>query len=121
VTDHDGYHKVKDSQIDAVVGFDAQGNPLRRTLTFTKPASRKGGCTKYLMAFDENIMKPIFIYKYNRKFEKQAEDFYNVFLEQGNSLEKMYKKASEQENRSPLKDRILESKRYSTTSKARIN
>ena len=50
------------------------------------------GCAKYLQRFDEAIMKPLFIYKYERTKSKDAEDFFNVMLEEGNALEAMYKR-----------------------------
>ena len=51
----------------------------------------KVGCSRYLQRFDEHIMKPIFIYRYHRLKAKDAEDFFNVMLEEGNTLEAMYK------------------------------
>lgn len=49
------------------------------------------GCVKYLQRFDEHIMKPIFIHKYHKLRAKDAEDFFNVMLEEGATLETMYK------------------------------
>lgn len=79
-TANDDFKRVPDMQVEAVIGHDEHGNPVKRTLSFNKRSS-KGGCKKYLQTFDENIMKPIFIYKHNRQYEKQAEDFFNMYLE----------------------------------------
>ena len=43
------------------------------------------------MRFDEFIMKPMFIYKYHKNKTKDAEDLYNAIVEEGNTLEAMYK------------------------------
>ena len=51
----------------------------------------KMGCAKYLMRFDEFIMKPMFIYKYHKNKAKDAEELYNAIVEEGNTLEAMYK------------------------------
>ena len=51
----------------------------------------KVGCAKYLMRFDEFIMKPMFIYKYHKNKAKDAEELYNAIVEEGNTLEAMYK------------------------------
>lgn len=56
-----------------------------------KPKPYKVGCGKYLQRFDEAIMKPIFIYKYHHLRAKDAEDFFNIMIEEGNTLEAMYK------------------------------
>lgn len=42
------------------------------------------GCIKYLNRFDELIMKPIFIYKYERGYQKKSKEFFNIFMKQGN-------------------------------------
>jgi len=106
LTANDDYKRAPEMQVEAVVGHDKDGKAIRKTLSLSK-RNRKGGCTKYIQTFDENIMKPIFIYKYNRKYEKQAEDFFNMYLEQGNSLEKMYKKAVD-DDKTSKKERILD-------------
>ena len=51
----------------------------------------KMGCSRYLQRFDELIMKPFFIPKYHHFKAKDAEDFFNVMIEQGNNLEAMYR------------------------------
>ena len=43
------------------------------------------------MRFDEFIMKPMFIYKYQKNKTNDAEDLYNAIVEEGNTLEAMYK------------------------------
>ena len=43
------------------------------------------------MRFDEFIMKPMFIYKYHKNKAKDAEELYNAIVEEGNTLEAMYK------------------------------
>ena len=48
------------------------------------------GCAKYLHRFDELIMKPIFIYKYEKNMQKKSKEFFNLFMKQGNEIEKEF-------------------------------
>jgi NhaP-type Na+/H+ or K+/H+ antiporter len=50
------------------------------------------GCAKYLHRFDELIMKPIFIYKYERNMQKKSKEFFNLFMKQGNEIEKEFQR-----------------------------
>ena len=40
--------------------------------------------------FDELIMKPIFIYKYERNMQRKSKEFFNLFMKQGNEIEKEF-------------------------------
>ena len=51
----------------------------------------KMGCVRYLQRFDELILRPLFIHKYHHFKAKDAEDFFNVMIEEGNNLESMYR------------------------------
>jgi hypothetical protein len=55
---------------------------------------RYRGCAKYLHRFDELIMKPIFIHKYEKHMEKKSTDFFELFMKQGQEIEKEFKKAN---------------------------
>lgn len=46
--------------------------------------------TKYLFIFDEKIMKPIFIYKYNRLITKQSNKMFNTYLDHGAEIEENF-------------------------------
>lgn len=48
---------------------------------------RYKGCIKYLHRFDELIMKPIFIYKYEKNMQKRSTDFFELFMKQGQEIE----------------------------------
>jgi len=48
------------------------------------------GCSKYLHRFDELIMKPIFIYNYERNMQKKSKEFFNLFMKQGQNIEDEY-------------------------------
>mmetsp|Transcript_9362 Transcript_9362/g.14206 ORF Transcript_9362/g.14206 Transcript_9362/m.14206 type:complete len:419 (+) Transcript_9362:778-2034(+) len=48
------------------------------------------GCGKYLNRFDELIMKPIFIYKYEKNMQKKSREFFNLFMQQGNEIEQEF-------------------------------
>lgn len=37
------------------------------------------GCLKYLHRFDEMIMRPLFIYKYEKKLIKKTDEFFQIF------------------------------------------
>ena len=43
---------------------------------------------KFMYIFDEKIMKPIFIYKYNKILQKQANIMYQTFMDHGNEIER---------------------------------
>ena len=45
------------------------------------------GCAKYLHRFDELIMKPLFIYNYERNMQKKSKEFFNLFMNQGTQIE----------------------------------
>ena len=42
--------------------------------------------------FDEMILKPIFIYKYEKNMQKQSKQFFELFLKQGDEIEAEFKK-----------------------------
>ena len=48
------------------------------------------GCSKYLHRFDELIMKPIFIYKYEKNMQRKSKEFFNLFMKEGNEIEKEF-------------------------------
>ena len=48
------------------------------------------GCAKYLHRFDEFIMKPIFIYKYEKGMQKKSKEFFNICNKQLDQVEKDY-------------------------------
>lgn len=50
------------------------------------------GCAKYLHRFDELIMKPIFIYKYEKAMQKKSREFFDRLMNQGDKLEQDYRK-----------------------------
>ena len=45
------------------------------------------GCAKYFHRFDEMIMKPIFIYRYERHMQKKSKEFFRLFMKQGEEIE----------------------------------
>lgn len=51
---------------------------------------RYKGCAKYLHRFDEMIMKPLFIYNYERKQQKKSQEFFRLFQAGGDEIEKDY-------------------------------
>ena len=50
------------------------------------------GCAKYLHRFDELIMKPIFIYKYEKNMQKRSKEFFDLFMKQGNEIESEFQR-----------------------------
>lgn len=38
--------------------------------------------------FDELIMKPLLIYKYEKSMQKKSKDFFKIFMTQGEEIEK---------------------------------
>lgn len=45
------------------------------------------GCAKYLNRFDEMIMRPIFIYRYERSMMKKSREFIKLFMNHGAEIE----------------------------------
>ena len=62
-----------------------------------------GCCAKYFFRLDEAILKPMFIYKYKPFKAKQAQNFFNAFMEEGEHAENEFKK---------LKTKIIVGKMY---------
>lgn len=75
--DNDNYeHMVHPNEENA----STQG-PLNGTKKKSKSEKKKyTGCSKYLHRFDELIMKPIFIYNYERNMQKKSKEFFNLFM-----------------------------------------
>lgn len=48
------------------------------------------GCAKYLHRFDELIMKPMFIYKYEKTIQKKAKEFFKHFMKHGDEVEQEF-------------------------------
>jgi hypothetical protein len=48
------------------------------------------GCAKYLHRFDELIMKPIFIYKYEKNMQKKSKQFFDLFMKNGDEIEQEF-------------------------------
>jgi len=48
------------------------------------------GCEKYFHRFDELIMKPIFIYKYEKDMQKKSKEFFTMFMKQGQEIEQEF-------------------------------
>lgn len=40
--------------------------------------------------FDELIMKPLFIYNYERNMQKKSKEFFNLFMKDGIQIEQEY-------------------------------
>jgi len=55
---------------------------------------KKKGCVEYMRTFDNTIMRPIFIYHYEKDMEQKATDFYELFKEDGEFMESVYAKAN---------------------------
>ena len=83
------------------------------------------GCAKYLHRFDELIMKPIFIYKYEKNMQKKSKEFFELFMKQGNEIEREY--GEDQIQRKHLREQGLihvgfnqEDDKHSNTASAKI-
>ena len=87
-TDEEGYSSVNQSDTKTAY-INAQHPNLEKKKSDT-PKLR--GCAKYLNRFDEMIMKPIFIYKYERNMQKQSKEFFELFMKQGKEIEKEFRK-----------------------------
>ena len=64
--------------------------------------SKKRTCGDYVRRFDELIMRPLLIHKYEANKEERVRDFYDLYQAEGNAVRKLYetaktKKAEESE------------------------
>jgi len=56
-------------------------------------------CTHYIRAFDELIMRPIFIYHYEKRMHDRAREFYDLFMHEGQKIEEQYEAAAAEQRR----------------------
>lgn len=61
------------------------------------------GCIKYLRRFDEVIMKPIFIYKYEKEMQKKSKEFFQLFMKEGSQIEEQYRQEKKEMHEEGLK------------------
>ena len=59
-----------------------------------KKRKRKATCADYLRRFDELIMRPIFIYHYEKDMHNKAREFYDLFMHDGEKIERQYEEAA---------------------------
>ena len=53
---------------------------------------KKKKCSDYLIRFDKLIMRPILIHKYEKDKTARAQEFYDMFNDQGDEVRKLYTK-----------------------------
>lgn len=99
----DEFQKVDGAEASEVESFDLSAqesdyeemlhpNEEKSQLASQKQRVRRyKGCFKYLHRFDELIMKPIFIYKYEKNMQKRSTDFFELFMKQGQAIEQEFK------------------------------
>ena len=56
------------------------------------PKKKKTSCGDYMRRFDQLIMRPILIHKYEKDKEARAQDFYEMFQEDGHKVGKLFSK-----------------------------
>jgi hypothetical protein len=74
----DGYSSVYKSDTKTAYVDVQHPNLAKKQSSHKEPKLR--GCAKYLNRFDEMIMKPIFIHKYERNMARQSKDFFELFM-----------------------------------------
>ena len=52
---------------------------------------KKATCADYLKRFDQLIMRPILIHKYEKDSTARAKEFYEMFQEDGQKIEKLFR------------------------------
>lgn len=62
-----------------------------------KKKKKNPTCVDYLRRFDELIMRPVFIYHYEKDMVNRAREFYDLFMHDGDKIEKQYEHAAEQQ------------------------
>ena len=51
---------------------------------------KKTTCADYMKRFDQLILRPILIHKYEKDKESRAKDFYEMLAHEGNAMKKFY-------------------------------
>lgn len=59
-----------------------------------EPKSKKGKCIRWFKEFDKNVIKPLFIYNYNKENQRAQQEYFDLVNKKGNELEKMYVEAN---------------------------
>lgn len=87
----------KSSHRETLVHYNEMTHDEHTEMNFEKKKSRKSNsCAVYLKRFDELIMRPIFIYRYEKQMQDKAREFYDIFMHEGTALEKIFAKNNEQ-------------------------
>lgn len=77
--DYESYDESSDNSSYERMMHPNEENAMEKT----KTRRYYTGCLKYLHRFDELIMKPVFIYRYERNMQRKSKDFFNLFMKQG--------------------------------------
>ena len=56
-------------------------------------------CSDFLRRFDELIMRPIFIYHYEKDMHNRAREFYDLFMHDGERIERQYNEVAAQQRK----------------------
>ena len=94
VSSHKSFHSSQESQSSSEHSGGhlhpnlAMDMDLQRRDTEAARVAKYRGLTKYMYIFDEQIMKPIFIYKYNRLIVKEAAKMFETYIDHGNEMER---------------------------------
>ena len=90
----------KSSVREQLLHYNDQDNaPSSSSEQSKKKKKRKATCSDYLTAFDELIMRPIFIYHYEKSMHNKAREFYDLFMHDGEKIEKKYEEAAAQQRK----------------------
>jgi hypothetical protein len=66
------------------------------------PPKKKTGCLTYLKRLDNEVIKPLLIYKYEQTAHKKQREFFDMMMKEGHKIEEAY--AGKTERKSGLLD-----------------
>lgn len=83
-------HELKDSSFHDMLihpNFEDEGS-----VNIGRPSekAKKNSCIKYFKEFDENILKPILIYKYSKKRKEKQYELFAAMQNRGQHIENIY-------------------------------
>ena len=79
---------------------NADGHSAQSTANRKK--KEKGTCAQYIKRFDQLILRPLLIHKFEKDKEARAKEFYEMFLDHGDEVRKMYQKEKTRQKSLPV-------------------
>ena len=87
---HPNMRKDSQATADNFMTKGANGDRLTHSQYVKERKKRFNSCASCLKRFDDLIMKPIMIYRYDQELIKKKDEFLELFMKEGEMWEKLY-------------------------------